>query len=98
MVDDAVQVIGDRADIFRDRPLIVVQHDDETLRLRFDVVERLVTDPAGERGVARHHHDILIPAAQIAADRHAQPGRKRRAGVTRAVAIVFALGAQEEIR
>ena len=46
--DDVVQVGGNRADVFRDRPLVVVEHDDEALRLRLDVVERLVADAAGE--------------------------------------------------
>ena len=96
--DDAVKVIRNRADIFRDRPFIVVQHDDEPLGLRSDVVQRFVTDPAGERGVARDHDDVLVAAAQIAPDRHAERGGERRAGVTRAVAVVLALGAQKEIR
>ena len=32
--DDVVQVSRDRADVFGDRPLVVVQDDDEALRLR----------------------------------------------------------------
>ena len=48
MVDDVVQVAGDRADVFRDRPFVVVQDDDEAFRLRLGVVERLVADSAGE--------------------------------------------------
>ncbi len=37
-----------------------------------------------------------VPPGQVAGHRHAQSGRKRRAGVARAVAVVFALGAQAE--
>ena len=64
--------------------------------MRFDVVERFVADAAGERCVAGHHHDVFVTAAQIAADRHAERSGERRAGVTGAVAIVFAFRAQEK--
>ena len=97
MRSDGVKIGSDRADIFRDGPFVVVEHDDETLRLRFGVIERFVTDAAGERGVARHyHHVLIIGAPQIPADCHSQAGRQRCAGVSGAVAIVFALGAQQE--
>ena len=93
----AVQIISDSADIFGDRPFVVVQHNDETLCLRFGVVQRFVTDPAGESGVARHYHHVLSSAAaQIASDCHPQPGRQGRAGVSRAIAIVFAFRAQQK--
>ena len=59
---DVVQIGRDRSNILRDRPLIVVQHDDETLGLRLDVVQCLVADTAGKRRVSCHHHDVLIPA------------------------------------
>ncbi len=64
--------------------------------LRFYIVERFVTDSAGERSIARHGHDVLVAPVQIAAYRHAERGRKRRPGVTRAVAIVLAFGTQEK--
>ena len=72
--DDVVQVGCNRADVFRDRPLVVIENDDEAFRLRLDVVERLVADSAGKRGVTRNHHDIFIRSAQIAPDRHSQRG------------------------
>src|SRR5437667_196970 len=50
--------------------------------MRFNVVERLVADAAGERGVARHDHDILVASAQIAAHRHPEASRKRGSSVT----------------
>ena len=96
MRGDVVQVVRDGADVFCDRPLVVVEHDDEALGLRFDVVQRFVADAAGERGIARDYDDVLVAAAQIAPDRHAERGGKRRAGVARAVAIVLAFGAQEK--
>ena len=59
---DVIQVVRDRADVFRDRPFVVVEDDDEALGLRLDVVERLVTDAAGESGVARDDDDVLVRA------------------------------------
>ena len=93
---DAVQVISDRAHVFCDRPLVVVEHDDETLGMRFDIVERFVTDSTGERGIARDYDNVFIAAAQIASDSHAESSGKRGAGMTRDVAIVFAFGAQKK--
>ena len=61
-----------------------------------DVVQRLVADAAGEGGVARDDDDVLVRAAQVAPDGHAERGGERGAGVARAVAIVLALGAEEE--
>ena len=94
--DDIVQVGCNRADVFRDRPLVVVQDDDEAFRLRLDVVERLVADSAGKRGVARNHHDIFIRSAQIAPDCHAKRSGERRAGMTGAITIMFAFGAEQK--
>ncbi len=94
--DDVVQITGDRAHVFGDRPFVVVQHDDETARLRFRVVQRFVTDPAGEGRIARHHHHVFIPAAQIAADRHPEPGGQSRAGMSGAITIMFAFAPQEK--
>ncbi len=71
---DVVQVARDRANIFRDRPFVVVEHHDEPARLRSGVVERFITDSAGEGGVACDHDHVFVAAAQIAADRHAEAG------------------------
>ena len=72
--DDVIQVTRDRADVFRDRPFIVVQHHDEPPRLRLRIVQRLITDAAGERRIARHDHHILIATSQIASNRHSETG------------------------
>ena len=90
---DAVEIVRNRADVFCDRPLIVVQHDDETLGVRFDVVERFVADPAGQCGVACYHDDVLIATAEIPSNRHTQACRERRPRMTGTVAIVFTFGA-----
>src|SRR5205809_7290319 len=64
--------------------------------MRFNVVERLLADAAGEPGVARHDHDILVASAQIAAHRHPEASRKRGSRVTGAVAIMLAFGSQKK--
>src|SRR5713226_10464502 len=64
--------------------------------MRFHIVERFVADSAGERGIARHDHDMLVAAAQIASDRHPESGGKCRPRVTGAVAIVFAFRSQKK--
>jgi hypothetical protein len=61
-----------------------------------DVVERLKGDAVGEGGVAGNGDYMLLAAGEVAGDGHAQGGGQRRAGVTRAVAIVLAFGAQHE--
>ena len=60
---DVIQVICNRAHVFRNRPFVVVKHHDEALGVRFHIVERFVTDSARERGIARHHHHVIAPAA-----------------------------------
>ena len=59
---DVVQVARDRADVLGDRPLVVVQDDDEALGLRPNVVQRFVADAAGEGRIARHDDDVFVPA------------------------------------
>ena len=64
--------------------------------MRFDVIQRFVTDSARKGGVACHDHDVLVTAPQVAPDGHAERCGKRRACVARAVAIVLAFGAQQK--
>ena len=73
-----VEVGGDGADVFCDRPFVVVEDDDEPLGLRPRVVQRFVADAAGQGGVTRDADHVLVPAAQIAAHRHAQSGGRAR--------------------
>ena len=61
-----------------------------------DVVHRLERNAVRQRRVAEDADDLLVRPAFVARRRHAQRGRERRAGVTRAEAIVLALGAQRE--
>src|SRR5262249_38022504 len=93
---DGVQVICDRANVFGDRPFVVIQDDDKPLRVRLDVIERFVTDSARKGGVACDDHDILVTAPQIASNSHAERCGKRSSRMTSTIAIVFALGAQKK--
>ena len=47
-----VEVLGDRSHVLVDRPGIVVQHYDQALRLRGNIVQRLKRDPVRKRGIA----------------------------------------------
>ena len=94
--DDLVEVAGDGAHVAVDGPLVVVEHHDQPLGLLGDVVQRLEGNSIGEGGVAGHGDHVLLAAGQIARHGHAQRRRQRRAGVSRAVAVVLALGAQHE--
>ena len=93
---DAVQVISDRADVFCDRPFVVIEDDDKTLRVRFNIVQRFVADSTGERGIARDYDNVLVAAAQISSHSHAETSGKRRACVTGTVTVVFAFRAQKK--
>ena len=94
--DDAVQVIRHGADIFRDRPLVVVENDDQALGRGGDIIERFKSDAAGERRIAGHADDMLVGAELVAGGGHAERGGESGAGMARAVAIVLALGAEEK--
>src|SRR6185503_6750897 len=93
---NAIQVISDRAHVFCDRPLVVIEHDDETLGMRFHIVERFVADSTGERGIASYYDNVFIAAAQISPHSHAETSGKRRTSMTGTVAIVFAFRAQKK--
>src|SRR4029077_11848691 len=88
-------VVSDRAHVFCDRPLVVVEHDDETLGMRFHIVERFVADSTGERGIACDYDNVFIATAQISSHSHAETSGERRASMTGAVSIVFAFRAQK---
>src|SRR5262245_50325105 len=93
---DRVEIVCDRADVFRYRPFIVIEHNDEAFCVRFDVIERFVANSARESSVARYDDDVLVTAPQVAPDGHAECCGKRRSCVAGAIAIMFALGAQKK--
>ena len=94
--DDAVEVVRNRADIFCDRPLVVVKNDDQALGCGGDIVERFKSNAASERRIARHADDMLVGTEAVPGGGHAERGGEGGAGVTRAVAVMFALAAEQE--
>ena len=93
---DLVEVARNGAHVAVDRPLVVVEHNDQPPGLLGDVVQRLEGDSIGEGGIAGHGNHVLLAAGQIARHGHAQRRGESRSGVPRAEAVVFALGAQHE--
>ena len=69
---NAVQVLGDRTRVAGDRPLVVVKDNNESARRLRDIVESLVTDPAGEGRIAGHRNDMLPRAVHVACRCHAE--------------------------
>ena len=94
--DELVEVAGNRADVFGDAPLVVVEDADEFFRRVRDVVHRLEGNAVGQRRVAEDADDVFIRAALVARRRHAERGGQRRARVARAEAVVLALGAERK--
>jgi len=91
-----VKVAGNRADVFCDAPLVVVEDADEFFRRMRDVVHRFEGNTVRQRRVAENADDIFVRALFVARRRHAERGGKRRAGVTRSVTIVRTFRAQRE--
>ena len=74
MSDEFVQIIGDRADVLGDAPLIVVQDADKLLRRLRNIVERLEGNAIGQSGIAENGDNILIGSALVAGGADAQRG------------------------
>ena len=70
----AVQIIRNGAHIFGDRPLVVVENDDQALGGRSDIIQGLKAHAAGEGGIPCHADDMLVGADLIARCGHAQGG------------------------
>lgn len=94
--DEAVQVIRNRAHVFCDRPLVVIENNDEPLGGRGDIVQGFKTDAAGEGGIARNADDMLVGADLVARGGHAQRGGERRSRMAGTVAVVLALASEKE--
>jgi len=94
--DDFIEIAGDGADVLVDRPLVIVEHDDQPPGAVGDVIEGFVGDATGEGGVSGEGDDVFFPADAIARDCHTERGGESRAGVTGAIAVVRALAAQHE--
>ena len=93
---DFIEVAGDGADVFVDRPFVVVEDDDEALRGAGHVVESFKGRTAGECGVAGNGDDMLIPTLLVAACGETEGGGKGGSRVAGTVAIVLGFGAEKE--
>ena len=92
--DELVQIVRDRADVFSDAPLVVVEDADEPFGGLRDVVQGLEGDPVGQRGVAENRHHVFIRPLLVARRRHAERRGKGSASVPGAVAVMRAFRAQ----
>ena len=95
---DGLEHPRDRADVRRDAHPVVVEDDDDPCPARADVVDRFPGHARGQRAVADDRDDVLVPALQVARDRHALRGGDRGAGVAGAELVVLGLGPREEPR
>ena len=91
-----VKVLRNRPHVFVDRPRIVVQHHDQPPGLRGNVVQRLKRDAVGKRRVPAQRHNVFLAARHVPRHGHAQRCAQRRARMSRAVAVMFALRTQHE--
>jgi len=93
---EPVQGFGDGADVLGNRPLVVVQDDDETLGGGDDVVECFEGDAAGESGVTAEGDHVFIGSFQVAGGGHAEGGGEGGASVAGTEGVVGAFIAGEE--
>ena len=94
--NQAAQDVGDRADVAINRPLIVIEYDDEALGRFRGVIERLHRDTTGKGRVADEGHDMRILGEAVAGVGEADSGGERRTGMAGAEDVVQALLAIEE--
>ncbi|KGX49628.1 hypothetical protein Y025_5571 [Burkholderia pseudomallei TSV32] len=88
-----------RADGRRDRHVVVVQDHEQLRVLRHArVVHRLERHAGRHRAVADHRDREAVVAVQLAADRHPERGRDRRARVCGAERVVFGFRAARKAR
>jgi hypothetical protein len=95
---DGDEILRDRADVRRDRHLVVVEDDDDVPVGVAGVVEPLVGEAACQRPVAEDGDDLVIVAANVAAGRDSVGRRDRRPGVPSPEGVVFAFSPLEEAR
>ena len=89
--EDLGQVVGQAADVARDRHVVVVEHHQHVGADFRGVVERLEGHAGGQRTVTDHRDGLALFAFQTRGDRHAQGGADRGAGMTDAEGVVLAL-------
>ena len=90
------QVVGQRADILRDRHVVVVQDHQQVDVEAAGVVQRFPCEPRAHGAVADDGRHAAVAALQAVGDRHAQRGADRGAGVADPEGVVDALLAGRE--
>ncbi|MOA01547.1 hypothetical protein D3C78_1209620 [compost metagenome] len=94
--EDLGQVVGQAADIARNRHVVVVE-DHQHVGIDFlGVVQRLESHAGGQCAVADHGNGLARIVLQAGGDGHAQGSTDRGAGVTDTKGVVLALGAARE--
>src|SRR6516162_4814288 len=94
--DKLVQIVGDRSNIFRNRPFIVIENHNEAFGVIGDVVQCFVACSAGKRCVSRDYNNIFPGAFSISCNGHSKCCRKCSSRMPCSITIVFALGPQEK--
>ena len=89
--DELREIGAHGADRRGDRHVIVVEDNDQSRTHRPGVVHRLIGHAGAHRAIADDGDDVVLLAAKIAGDRHAESGRDRRRGMRRAKRIVDTL-------
>ncbi len=80
--NNTVKVLGNGADIRRNRHFIVVEDDDEFIFVQgARVTHRLPCHTGGQRAVADDHHHVIVSTQLIARFRNAETGGNRGAGM-----------------
>ncbi len=90
------EVLRERADVGRDRHLVVVQHHEQIDRHRPRMVERFVGEPGRHAAVADHRRHLARLPLQARGKRHAERGADRGARVAGAEGVELALAAREK--
>ena len=93
---EPVEVLGDGSDIFRDRPLVVVEDHNQAFGRGDDIVQGLQGDTAGEGGIAADGDDVFPGAQQVAGARHAERRAEGGAGVAGTERIMRTFVAHQE--
>jgi hypothetical protein len=96
---DPVEVVGERADVRRDRHPVVVEDDHDRRLEPARLVQRLVGDAAGQGAIADHRDDPAV-GADAAPHRFLEPDRvaDRGRGVAGSHDVVLGLGDRAERR
>ena len=88
-----IQIIAHCADVFGNRHLVVVQHNDHLLMQCACIIQRLERHAACHRAVTDNRYDIIVLALQVTRCRHAERCRNRRTRMAGAKRVMLAFTA-----